>query len=49
MMKEHKKEEDNLKTMIAQEKTKLTKMREENTKSETKSKNDKQTNEAHFT
>ena len=44
LMKDHKKEEDNLKTLIAQEKQKLAKLREENGKAENKSKNDKQTN-----
>lgn len=44
----NKKEQDSLKTLIAQEKQKLNKLREENQKTENKSKNDKFTNEAHL-
>lgn len=43
MRKEYDKEENNIKTMIAQEKTKLAKLRDENTRGENKSKSDKQT------
>lgn len=43
MARDYKKEEDNLKTLIAQERTKLAKMRDENSKAENKSKTDKLT------
>lgn len=48
LARDFKKEEDSLKTMITQERNKLSKMREENTKNEAKSKNDKYTNETHL-
>lgn len=48
LAREYKKEEDNFRTLIAQERTKLAKMREENSKAEVKSKSDKLTSESHL-
>ena len=48
MAKEHKTNEDKLKSDITAERLKLNKLREEHNKLETKLKNDKSSNEAHL-
>lgn len=48
LTKEYEKEENNLKTLIAQERTKLTKLRDEHSKAENKSKTEKLTSENHL-